>query len=261
MLPTTVRHWLFDVLSVQTMRYVSAVPPRKARGLTRDVYAMIEEDFFRNGSLTSRSKVPELMAAIWIGRPRVDACRRSRRPHNQGRNFRRFCPRSTSAPTARTCSSAWCTPVGTMTRPTTYSRAGTSTRLVRRNAAPPASSGFARWHHRSGADHHPPVPFTPEELPEVIGTLMGMSDINRFSHVVMERLASGHARLASGPLKALLLRLFGSELEVTRRVDARAWPRVGAVCLLRTCPLDMQWAAGNPRVANAVARWAAAVER
>ena len=69
MLPATFRYWLFDTLSVQTMRYVSAVPNRKANGLTGEVYQMIREDFFKNGSLTSRSKVPEVMAAIWtLGR-------------------------------------------------------------------------------------------------------------------------------------------------------------------------------------------------
>src|SRR5210317_1996957 len=67
MLPSKIRYWLFDTLSVQTMRYVSAVPTRKAKGLTKAVYDMIREDFFKNGSLTSRSKVPELMAAIWTG--------------------------------------------------------------------------------------------------------------------------------------------------------------------------------------------------
>ena len=67
MLPARLRYWLFDVLSVQTMRYVSAVPTRDATDLTRRVYDMIREDFFKNGSLTSRSRVPELMAAIWTG--------------------------------------------------------------------------------------------------------------------------------------------------------------------------------------------------
>ncbi len=67
MLPSTIRYWLFDALSVQPMRYVSAVPARRATGLTRQVYTMIRQDFFRNGSLTSRSRVPELMAAIWTG--------------------------------------------------------------------------------------------------------------------------------------------------------------------------------------------------
>ena len=65
MLPAKFRYWLFDTLSVKTMRYVTAVKTREARGLTKKVYDMIREDFFKNGSLTSRSRVPELMAAIW----------------------------------------------------------------------------------------------------------------------------------------------------------------------------------------------------
>ena len=65
MLPETLRNRLFDSLSVKTMRYVTAVPLSEASGLTRRVYDMIRDDFFINGSLTSRSGVPELLAAIW----------------------------------------------------------------------------------------------------------------------------------------------------------------------------------------------------
>ncbi|MHC4427850.1 MAG: carboxymuconolactone decarboxylase family protein, partial [Planctomycetota bacterium] len=65
MLPSKLRFWLFDRLSVKTMRYVSAVPWAQATGLVREVYEMIADDFFMNGSLTSRSRVPNLMAAIW----------------------------------------------------------------------------------------------------------------------------------------------------------------------------------------------------
>ncbi|MHC5032871.1 MAG: hypothetical protein ACYTGU_18655, partial [Planctomycetota bacterium] len=65
MLPRKLRLWLFDRLSIKTMRYVTAVPKKKATGLTKRVYDMIEDDFFVNGSLTSRSRVPNLMAAIW----------------------------------------------------------------------------------------------------------------------------------------------------------------------------------------------------
>jgi Carboxymuconolactone decarboxylase family len=65
MLPKPVRFWLFETLSLKTMRYVQAIPRRKATGLVAQVYNMIEEDFFINGSLTSRSKVPALMAGIW----------------------------------------------------------------------------------------------------------------------------------------------------------------------------------------------------
>jgi hypothetical protein len=65
MLPKSFRFWLFETLSLKTMRYVHAIPRRKATGLVAQVYDMIEEDFFINGSLTSRSKVPALMAGIW----------------------------------------------------------------------------------------------------------------------------------------------------------------------------------------------------
>ena len=65
MLPKRLRFRLFEVLSLKTMRYVHAIPRRKASGLVAQVYSMIEEDFFINGSLTSRSKTPALMAGIW----------------------------------------------------------------------------------------------------------------------------------------------------------------------------------------------------
>src|SRR5215831_1343356 len=65
MLPKTLRFWLFEALSLKTMRYVHSIPRRKATGLVAQVYDMIEADFFINGSLTSRSKVPALMAGIW----------------------------------------------------------------------------------------------------------------------------------------------------------------------------------------------------
>src|SRR5215813_9815727 len=65
MLPKKFRFWLFEALSLTTMRYVHAIPRRNATGLVAEVYDMIEDDFFINGSLISRSKVPNLMAAIW----------------------------------------------------------------------------------------------------------------------------------------------------------------------------------------------------
>lgn len=58
MLPKTLRFRLFQTLSQKTMRYVHAIPRRKATGVVAQVYNMIEEDFFINGSLTSRRKCP-----------------------------------------------------------------------------------------------------------------------------------------------------------------------------------------------------------
>ena len=68
MLPAKLRFELIERMSVKTMRYVSAVPRAKADGLVARIYDMIAEDFFINGSLTSHSKVPPLLAGVWTGR-------------------------------------------------------------------------------------------------------------------------------------------------------------------------------------------------
>ena len=69
LLPKTVRFWLFDTLSVKTMRYLDAVPRHKARGVVAEVYDQIAEDFFVNGSLTSRSGVPTCGNILFYMRP------------------------------------------------------------------------------------------------------------------------------------------------------------------------------------------------
>ena len=72
LLPEKIRYKLFDSLSLKTMRYVDAVSSKDAGPLVREIYDQIAEDFFINGSLTSRSKVPGVLAAIWtIGREAI----------------------------------------------------------------------------------------------------------------------------------------------------------------------------------------------
>jgi hypothetical protein len=85
---------------------------------------------------------------------------------------------------------------------------------------------------------------------------MAMADINRFSHVVMD----GSPVNPPQGLKGLALRLFGVELRATK---VRAAEPGRALSLLPPAelPADLSWAAADPRIADAVARWTAAVER
>jgi len=64
----------------------------------------------------------------------------------------------------------------------------------------------------AGTTKHPPTPFTAEELPEAITALMAMSDINRFSHVVMNG-SPASAPFGLQGVKAAALRLFGDEFK------------------------------------------------
>jgi len=107
-----------------------------------------------------------------------------------------------------------------------------------------------------GENPLPPMPFTEEQIPELLASMMSMSDINRFSHVVMD----GSPITASGKIQKIALRWFGAELKPTK-VDSvkagEALPLLPAADL----PDDLAWAKPNPRIADAVARWLATVER
>lgn len=255
MLPEKIRHTLFDQLSVKTMRYVSAVPTRRAEGLTRQVYDMIREDFFKNGSLTSRSKVPELMAAIWT------AGRESMLVEDK---IDRTTKDAISAVLSQANDCPYCEDMLV-----SLVHAGGEHEAARDifaqndlEAADAKLQARLKWVRAvamPGIDEIPPTPFTTEQLPEVLGTLMGMSDINRFSHVVMED-SPVSAPFGLRAIKAIALRLFGSELKVTRRTPLEPG-RALALLPPASLPEDMHWAKPNPRVADALSRWTATVER
>ena len=255
MLPANFRYWLFDTLSVQTMRYVGAVKTRKAQGQTRAVYDMIREDFFKNGSLTSRSKVPDLMAAIWtagreamlvpdkVDRTTKDAISAVLSQIND-------CPYCEDMLISLVHAGGEHKAAGEIFAGSAFNEPED---LLRRRLEWVAALAT------SCSEQLPETPFNQEQLPEVIGTLMAMSDINRFSHVVMTD-SPVSSPLGLRSLKAGILRLFGSELKVTRRLTLEPG-RALSLLPEAELPADMQWAKGNPRVAAAVARYAATVER
>jgi AhpD family alkylhydroperoxidase len=254
MLPSKIRYWLFDTLSVQTMRYVSAVPTGKAEGLTKKVYDMIREDFFKNGSLTSRSKVPELMAAIWtVGREsmlvpdKVD--RTTKDAISSVLSQINICPYCEDMLISLVHAGGKSNVANDIFAQNDF---GASDTLLRRRLK------WVKAIATPETDQIPDTPFSEEQLPEIFGTLMGMSDINRFSHVVMDD-SPVPAPFGILSLKSLALKMFGSELKVTRQ--ARLVPGQ-ALDLLPPAelPSDMQWAKANPRVADAVSRYTQVVE-
>src|SRR5262247_614287 len=255
MLPKPFRFWLFEVMSLRTMRYVHAIPRRKATGLVAQVYDMIEQDFFINGSLISRSKVPTLMAAIWTaGRESVLVDDRLDRTTKEAMN----------AVLSQVNDCPYCGDMlislvhaGGKHQAASYifdeSEAHITDATLRKRLA------WVKSVATPGIKTHPPTPFTADELPEAIATLMVMSDINRFSHVVMDG-SPVRAPLGLQAVKAAALRLFGGELRSThveRLTPGRALPLLPPASL----PTDMHWAIPNPRIADALARWAAVVER
>lgn len=255
MLPVKFRYELFDRLSVKTMRYVHSIPRRKATGLVKRVYDMIAEDFFINGSLTSHSKVPELMAGVWLG----------------GREtilVSDYLDQTTKeAMTATLSNINDCAYCGDMLVSLIHSggdhQAADQILAVNEDqinditlrkrlewvkaVATPGYKGII------------PQVFSKEELPEAIGSLMAMSHINRFSHVVMDG-SPVNAPLGLNKIKQTALRLFGHELKSTK-VQIVKPGRALQLLPPAKLPNDLAWAKSNPRIADALSRWANVIEK
>jgi hypothetical protein len=252
MLPTTVRNRLFDSLSVKTMRYVSAVPRHEATGLTKRVYDMIQDDFFINGSLTSRSLVPELLAGIWTaGRETMLVDARLDRTTKEA-----ICAVLSELNACPYCGDMLISLVHAGDQGET---AAALNRVDLSAISDPVMRDRLSWVEAVGTPGHddiPPCPFTAEELPEVLGSILAMADINRFSHVVMD----GSPVNAPFGLQHLALKAFGHELRATKRRPAEEG-RALALLPPAELPADMDWARSSPVIADALARWSGAVER
>src|SRR5215831_18720115 len=255
MLPRRFRFWLFETLSLKTMRYVHAIPRRKAAGLVAQVYEMIEDDFFINGSLTSRSKVPPLMAGIWtVGRESIlvddHLDRTTKEAMNAALSQVNDCPY---------CGDMLISLVHASGKHDAASCIFAENEAHITNSTLRKRLTWVKSIATPGVKMDVPVPFTVEELPEVIAALMAMSDINRFSHVVMDG-SPVNAPFGLQRAKAAALRLFGGELRAAhgeRLIPGRALSLLPPASL----PPDMRWATPHPRIAEALARWTAVVER
>lgn len=255
LLPKILRFWLFDTLSVKTMRYLESFPRHKAHGIVAEVYDQIAEDFFVNGSLTSRSGVPDLFAAIWTGgRETILVDDQMDRTTKE-------------ALTATLSSINDCPYCGDMLVSLVHAadQHDDAKRILDKaeeTITDPLLRERLLWVRAiatPGATPPSRTPFNRAQLPEVIGSLMAMSDINRFSHIVMDG-SPVNAPFGLRAVKAFGLRLFGGELRATHKhpiVPGRTLHLLPEADL----PDDMQWARSNPRIASAVSRWAAAVER
>jgi alkylhydroperoxidase family enzyme len=255
LLPEKIRYKLFDSLSLKTMRYVDAVPREKAGALVQEVYDQIAEDFFINGSLTSRSRVPNILAAIWTaGREAILVSDKI--------------DRTTKEAMAATLSSINdCPYCGDMLISLVHAgdREDDAKQILKdkeEDIDDPVLRERLTWLRAVATPGSTPpasTPFTDEQLPEAISTIMAMSDINRFSHIVMDG-SPVNAPFGAQGIKQFALGIFGNELRTTH-VQPLKPGRSLHLTPEAELPDDMQWARANPRIARAVAQWAGTVEK
>ena len=254
LLPEKIRYKLFDSLSLKTMRYVDAVSSKDVSPLVREIYDQIAEDFFINGSLTSRSKVPGVLAAIWmLGREAILV----------GDKIDRTTKEAMAATVSSINDCPYC---GDMLVSLVHAgdRADDAKQILNDEEDridDPALRQRLQWVRSvatPGRTQPTSVPFTNEQLPEAISTIMAMNDINRFSHIVMDG-SPVNAPFGLQGIKQFALGIFGNELRTTHvrpLVPGRSLHLTASAEL----PDDMHWASSNPRISRALAQWAASVE-
>ena len=255
MLPQEFKLRLFDRMSIKTMRYVRSLPKAQTDELGAEVLRQLEEDFFVNGSITSHSAVPELMAGVWLG---------GRESVLVSDQLDRMTKEAMSATISRANDCPYC---GDMLISLTHGRDQHAVaRAVYRGEEARLAPSLLRtrllWAESAAhgrASPGQPTPFTDAELPEAIATVFSFAYINRMSHVLMDG-SPVDRPLGSKALKSGALRLFGSELS---DVSTRVLQAGRALSLLPPAepPSDVRWALPNPRIADALSRWIAAVER
>ena len=252
MLPQILKLSLFDRMSVKTMRHVTSIPRKEATGLVKQVYDMIADDFFINGSLTSHSKVPDLLAGVWTG---------GRESMLVDDHLDRTTKEAMTAVVSQLNECAYC---GDMLISLVHAgkEHGAASDIFEEQEANIADESLRRkllWMKAMITGENAerlPLPFPEAGLPEVLASILAISHINRFSHIVMD----GSPVSGSRTMKGLSLRMFGHELKSTK-VKPVLPDRTAGLLPQAPLPPDMEWSTDNPRIARAMARWAAAIER
>lgn len=252
MLPTRIRDALFERLSDRTMRFVEEVSPREATGLTAEVYEMVAEDLFINGSITCHSAVPELMAGMWCGgRESVLVTDRLERATKE----------AMSHVLAEFNGCPYCEDM-TVSLVTAAGQADLLSWTGETGPAPDTTGAepLLAWTEAiANGRWDAAFPRGAEAFPEAVGTVAAFSYIPRVSHVVMDG-SPLEAPLGARTLRRLALRLFSNEVRHTMDETLEPGRALGLLPPAEP-PVGLEWAAGNPRLQQAHARWRAAVIR
>ncbi len=234
------------------IKYIQPITATKANGLTAQVYHQITRDF---GALvepfTLHSPAPQLLAGVWMA---------TRETELVG-SVRRDIKEAVAATVSRINQCPYCVDAHTMMLHATTAH-NAATAISHERAAQiqdPALRAITVWAAATrspGADVLLAPPFTAAEAPEIIGTAVAFHYINRMVDIF---LSATPLPFNLGGLNALPKRLAGWYFS---RAARRQKPAGASLELLPVAepPADLAWAAANPTIASAFARWVAVVE-
>ncbi|WP_431682721.1 carboxymuconolactone decarboxylase [Kitasatospora sp. KL5] len=234
-------------LSLVQVRHVGTVSFGEAAGDTARIYRELERDFgVLAPPVALHAPVPELLAACWVTLRETMLA--------EGLATRTAKEAVAAAVSAGNQCPFCATMHGTMRdslslRPVPQRRSG------RRGpaAGEPGAEELTAWIATGGG-----LPFPPQLLPELAGTALCLQYLNRMVNIFLgpHPLPPNSPGQALGPVLRVLIGLMRGSVRATTAPGT-------SLSLLPAAPLppDLDWAAADPRIADALARSTAAVDR
>jgi AhpD family alkylhydroperoxidase len=229
------------------IRHVTPVPPGSAEGLVARVYGQAERDFgMLAPPVALHSPAPPVLAAAWL---MLSQCLLA--AGSVGRDEKEAAAAATSAGNA--C--PYCASV----------HAAVAARLLPGHRAATIAAGdpdaagddrlrsIARW-ARHGPRPDPPPPPRAEHFAELAGVAVTFQYLNRMVNVFLPD--SPLPAAVPGRARGMLMRVLGAVMLAPPPAPGDAAELLPAAPL----PDEFAWAAGEPRVADALARAAAAIQ-
>lgn len=235
------------------IRYLQPVPPAVATGLVAEVYSQARREFGLLPPIPLHSPVPRLLAGAWcVLRETLVAGQ-----------VERSVKEALAAEISRLNRCPYCIDAHTLMLEAAGERSAAQALAGRKPATlhDPKLREVVAW----GAAHRSPgdvvlsrPPFSASNTAEMIGTAMAFHYINRLAHVFLPASPYPLPAIFSRPRRWLRKFVAGRFASL---VSVRHVPGT-SLALLEPAelPNDLPWARGNPHVAGAFARYAAAVD-
>jgi len=249
-LPAKLRNSVFDKISGVTMRkYFAPATLMRAEGLTKEVLLQSQRDFFINGTITSHAACPSLMGGMWVGGREIVLT-------NQ--HLPAWLKKAMGAALSEVNKCPYCEDF--LLSLTHGAKKNNVANALRQNEMESIDDDLTlkrlQWTKASitrNAEELYDPPFSPEELPEALGTLMVFNYTNKISDFTLNG-SPVPSSLRSGALK-----LFGMELQESSALDLE---HGASLSLLPEgkLPEEFHWVAGNPLVADTLSRWNQVIE-
>jgi hypothetical protein len=251
MIPTKIRNRIFDQISGITMRkFFTPVSLTTAGDLAREVLTQSQRDFFVNGTITSHAACPILMAGMWSGGREVVLT---------NGQLPAWLKKALGASLSEVNQCPYCEDfLLSLTHGAKENDVAVSLRKRNLDAIQDELTRKRLQWAKASVDKHAPElndpPFSADEMPEALGTLVVFGYTNKISDFTME------GSPIPNSVRSGALRLFGMELQESAELDLEHGTSLNLLPSAEL-PEDLWWAADNPLVAEGLARWNGVVEQ